>query len=130
MKKFGAVLRLYEKAVLRLSEALQREPDEFMRDSAIKRFEIAFDLSWKAAKACLEKSRGVTCASPKGCFREAYRQGIIEYDEFWLELTDLRNEAAHTYDEDLAKRIYRMLPHALARLQELATRLRQEVEGL
>ena len=125
MTKFQSILATYEKAVTRLAEAMKKEADEFMRDSAIKRFEIAFDLSWKAAKACLEESKGVTCASPKGCFREAFRQGIIEYDEFWLELTDLGNRAARTYDEELADRIYRRLPDAVAHFQDLSVRMRE-----
>ena len=88
MTRFEVPLQQFERAVLRLDEVLRLEKNEFMRDSAIKRFEMTFDLSWKAVKAFLEEFRGVPCSSPKGCFREAYRQGLLEYDEFWLELTD------------------------------------------
>ena len=42
-----AVLGQFQKAVVRLEEVLKKEKNDFIRDSAIKRFELAFDLSWK-----------------------------------------------------------------------------------
>ncbi|MBI3579390.1 MAG: nucleotidyltransferase substrate binding protein [Ignavibacteriales bacterium] len=50
---------------------------------------------------------------PKDCFREAYRQGLLSYDDAWVKLVDLRNETAHTYNEETAERIYKELPDAL-----------------
>ena len=123
MTKIEALSQQFERAILRLDEVLRLEKNEFMRDSAIKRFEITFDLSWKAVKAYLEEIKGIPCASPKGCFREAYRQGLLEYDEFWLEMTDLRNQAVHIYKEELAEQIYRVLPRALSYFQRLSSKL-------
>ncbi|PYV87138.1 MAG: nucleotidyltransferase [Acidobacteria bacterium] len=113
MTKIEALSQQFERAILRLDEVLRLEKNEFMRDSAIKRFEITFDLSWKAVKAYLEEIKGVPCASPKGCFREAYRQGM----------TDLRNQAVHIYKEELAEQIYRVLPRALSYFQRLSSKL-------
>jgi nucleotidyltransferase substrate binding protein (TIGR01987 family) len=125
MTRFQALSQQFERAVLRLDEVLRLEKDEFMRDSAIKRFEMTFDLSWKAVKAYLEEFKGVPCASPKGCFREAYRQGLLDYDEYWLELTDTRNQAVHIYQEEWAEEIYQKLPKALGYFQQLSSRLRE-----
>ena len=119
MTKSQAVSAQFARAVSRLAEVLRLEKNDFIRDSAIKRFEMAFDLSWKAVKARLEEEKGITCASPKGCFREAYRQGLLDYDEFWLELTDLRNQAVHIYKEERAEEIYQSLPKALAYFEKL-----------
>jgi len=70
-------------------------------------------------KAFLEEEKGIICVSPKECFREAYRQSIIDYDEDWIKLVDMRNETVHTYDEDNAERIYKQLPNALSHFKEL-----------
>ncbi len=70
-------------------------------------------------KALLEEEKGVVCASPKECFREAYRQSIINYTEDWIEFVDMRNETVHTYNEDDAERIYKQLPNALSHFKEL-----------
>ncbi|HCA66961.1 MAG: nucleotidyltransferase [Candidatus Jacksonbacteria bacterium RIFOXYA2_FULL_44_7] len=129
MSKLQSLLEDFEKGLLRLSEALAREKDDFIRDSAIKRFEILFDLGWKTLKAFLQEERTVKCVSPKGCFREAYKQGLIEYDNFWIEICNMRNYATHAYDEQLADYIYNQLPKVLASFNELYAAMKREAES-
>lgn len=108
-------------AVNRLSEVLQLEKNAIVRDSAIKRFEIAFDLSWKFLKTYLEDIHGIIVASPKNTFREAHKLGIIEYDSIWLSMTDDRNQIAHIYKEALAEDIFARLPLFLNQFNKLLT---------
>jgi len=115
MSKTEAITNQYKQAVQRLQEALKAPKTDMVRDSAIKRFEFCFDLAWKLLKTLLEEKKGVICASPKDCFREAYKNGLIEYDDFWLQMTDWRNEAVHTYSEQFAEAFYQKLPEALKR---------------
>lgn len=119
MTKFDAVKKQFSKAVENLSEVLSEEKSELVRDASIKRFELAFDLAWKAVKAYLETVEGTKCASPKQCFREAYRNGLIEYSDKWLDFVDMRNKTVHTYHEDLAEEIYAKLPEVLSHLKKL-----------
>lgn len=127
MKKLQALSQEFNGAVTRLEEVLKEPKTEFMRDSAIKRFELSFDLSWKLIKAFIEK-KGVSCVSPMGCFKEAYCQGLIEYEEIFVELTETRNKTVHTYDENLAERIYEDLPKALAAFRKLGEALKKATE--
>ena len=90
-----------------------------MRDSAIQRFEFTFDLSWKAIKAYLQEIHGIESFSPKGCFREAFQQGLIEYGEKWLEMVDDRNKTAHLYKEAMADKVYAKLPEYLQLFKRL-----------
>lgn len=69
-------------------------------------------MSWKAIKAFVEE-KGITCASPLDCFREAYRQGLIEYEDIWIDMVKIRNKTAHTYNEKLAEQVYAELPETL-----------------
>ena len=103
----------------RLREVLDLDETDVVRDSAIKRFEFTLDISWKMLKTFLEEEKGMICVSPKECFREAYRQSIIDYDEDWIEFVDLRNKTVHTYNEDTAEEIYGELPNALAHFEKL-----------
>ncbi len=119
MSKLEAILKQFQKAVERLESVLQQEKNEFIRDAAIQRFEFTFDLSWKLIKACLEEKGGTLCSSPKGCFREAYNQGLIEYDDFWIEMAVIRNKTSHTYSEETAEEVYAILPQALLHFQKL-----------
>lgn len=120
MEKFNAQLEQFQKALSRLKEALQAPKSTIVRDSAIQRFEFTLDLAWKTLKTHLEAQKGIVCTSPKECFREAYRQGIIVYNDEWLDLVDKRNETVHTYNEEKAEQIFLILPRAAELFQELA----------
>ena len=109
MSKLEALLEDFKKSLERLEEVLRMEKNAVVRDSSIQRFEIAFDLAWKTLKEFLAEQHGIQCGSPKSCFREAYRQGLIEYDDFWIEITDMRNETAHSYSEKTAEKVYQVL---------------------
>ena len=119
MTKFEAVAGQFEQALKRMDEALRMPKTDIVRDSAIQRFEFALDLAWKAVKAFLEEKEGIRCTSPKECFREAYRQGLIEYSDDWLRFVDMRNETVHTYNQDLAEKIFLELPSVSKRMIEL-----------
>lgn len=124
MGKYTSLYGSFEKAAERLDEVLALEETDVVRDSAIQRFEICFELAWKTLKTHLEEEHNAVCSSPRSCFREAFHQGIIKHDPFWIELTVLRNYTSHTYNEKMAKRVYEGLPEALRHFQELLKKLK------
>lgn len=119
MSKFEAIVNQFKQALQRLDEALKEPKNSIVRDSAIQRFEFSLDLAWKSIKAFLEEKKGISCSSPKDCFREAYRQALIEYDDAWIKFVDMRNETVHTYKEEVAEKIYSELPTVLKHLKTL-----------
>jgi len=124
MTKLEAQQQQFNRALKRLEEVLVVEPKtDITRDSAIQQFELTLDLAWKTAKTYLEENKGIICVSPKECFREAYRQGLLRYDDEWIQLADLRNETVHTYNEEIAERIFLQLPVAVDKFKDLATSL-------
>lgn len=122
MTKHQALIQEFDEAVKRFGEALQQNKNEFIRDSAIKRFELAYDLAWKAVKSFLIE-QGIECMSPMSCFKEAYRQGLLEYEEVWVEMVRVRNKTVHTYDEEIAEEVYAQLPEIFLSFQELIKRI-------
>lgn len=120
------IIEQFARAIERFSEALKKEKDEFVRDSAIQRFEFTFELAWKAIKSHLEDSGIVPCLSPKACFREAHKRGLIDYDTLWLDMVKLRNLTAHTYIEQVAEQVYGRLPEVLEAFQKLLASLKNE----
>lgn len=119
MSKLEAIVNQFEKSIQRLDEVLKEPKNAIIRDSAIQRFEFVLDLAWKSVKAYLEEQKGVICNSPKECFREAYHQGLIEYDDAWIKYVDMRNETVHTYKEEIADKIYAELPSTLKHFKDL-----------
>lgn len=125
MTKYEALLQQFNDALERFQEVLKEEKNEFIRDSAIKRFELVFDLSWKTVKAFLEKE-GIKCTFPRDCFREAYRGKLIDYDDVWMKMIDTRNYTVHTYSEVFAEEIYAGLPKTLTAFQKLLAALKKQ----
>ena len=124
LSKLDNLLSQFEKAINSMRAALAQHKDEFVRDSAIKRFEFTFELAWKTMKAFLEE-QGIRRESPRACFKEAFSQGIIEYEEIWLEILKLRNQTAHIYNENLAEEIYSRLPEVLIRFENLPGKIKE-----
>jgi len=81
MTKLEAITKEFNEALGEFKEVLRMRKTKVVRDSAIKRFELTFELAWKTAKAFLEDYRNVRCASPRSCVKELFNQGIIDYDE-------------------------------------------------
>ena len=96
------------KALKTLEEIVDEPYSTIVRDASIKRFEYSFDIFWKLIKDYLRVQEGIECASPKSCFREAFKVGILSEEETVkiLEMTDDRNLSTHTYDEEAIEEIY------------------------
>lgn len=112
------MLNDFENAVKRLKEVLSLNKTDIIRDSAIKRFEICFDLAWKLMKL-YAKISGLECNSPRSCFKTAFELKLIDYDEKWLEMLDDRNLTAHVYREQYADEVYSRLRGYLALFERL-----------
>ncbi len=91
---------------------------DVVRDSALQRFQIAFELCWKTLKAYLEDEHNAICTSPRNCFRAAFKIGVIDDDPFRIDLTKLRNYTVHTYNEALAEYVFVRLPSAVEKFRE------------
>ncbi|MEI6397481.1 MAG: HI0074 family nucleotidyltransferase substrate-binding subunit [Pseudomonadota bacterium] len=89
-------------AVTKLQNAVNMPKDEYMRDSVMQRFEFCIDLAWKVSK----KSMGTSTTAPKGVVREMAQNGFINDVQKWLLSIDMRNLCSHTYNEELAERVY------------------------
>jgi hypothetical protein len=44
-----------------------------------------------------EEEHNTSCTSPRTCFRAAFRNGVLDNDPFWIDLTVLRNWADYVY---------------------------------
>jgi len=113
-----AIFGSYSQSLGRLAEILKEPKTVANRDSAIKRFELTFELAWKAAKTYLG-SKGIICRSPRECFAEAFRLGLIADNPLWLKMIEDRNLSVHTYNEKLADDIYGRLKDHLQLFGEL-----------
>ncbi|WP_292467815.1 HI0074 family nucleotidyltransferase substrate-binding subunit [Methanolobus sp.] len=103
--------RVAKRALGTLQEIMDEPYSVIIRDAAIQRFEYTFEAIWKLIKEYLFEMQGVMCNSPKSCFREAFKMGLVNEAESMqtLYMTDDRNMTTHTYHEDVAEEIYKEL---------------------
>ena len=95
----------FSNALNRFSEAIHIK-DELYRegfsdiylDILVKRFEFTYEMAWKALKRYLDYL-GFDAKSPRGVFKEAYAQGILDEEQVWLDMIEMRNLSSHIYDE-------------------------------
>ena len=111
MNLLNAKYNIAVKALSTLEDILQSEITIVIRDAAIQRFEYTVEAVWKCLQAYLNEYEGIICASPKMCFRESTRVGLLNKDETRLSLVmiDDRNLTSHTYHEEVANKIYESL---------------------
>ncbi|MCM8779500.1 MAG: nucleotidyltransferase substrate binding protein [Candidatus Omnitrophica bacterium] len=112
------IFEAFGKAITRFEESLKLKKTAITRDSAIKRFELCFDLAWKSIKV-FAREQGVECYSPRECFKTAFQLKLITYNENWIKMIEDRNLTTHLYKEELADEVYQRLPIYLKLFKEL-----------
>lgn len=99
----------YRRALAKLLEgvrlAQQRPLSELEQQGLIQAFEYTHELAWKTLKDFLE-SRGVrplygSCDTT----REAFRAGLLQDGEVWMQMIESRNLTSHTYNESVAQQV-------------------------
>ena len=71
----------------------------------IQAFEFTHELAWNTLKDFLE-DRGVSSLyGSRDATREAFKRGLIENGEAWMNMIQSRNLTSHTYDETTAAEI-------------------------
>ncbi len=109
MRAFLSVEEL-EKAISTLNEALkfadqvsQNESQfKIARDACIQRFEYCIELSWKVSM----KKLGSQTKFAKPAVREMARADLIDSAEMWLDFIEARNNSSHSYDEEVAQKVF------------------------
>ncbi len=70
----------------------------------IKDFEMTYELSWKVLKKRLRQD-GHDTLGAKDVYTKAYQLGYLKSQDVWLSMIESRNQTAHVYDENDAKKI-------------------------
>lgn len=72
---------------------------EVYRDSIIKKYEILEDLTWKLLSKIF-KASGLEINNPRGCYKQAFKEGLINDIDVWNDILISRNSTAHIYHEE------------------------------
>lgn len=95
------------KAAVELAQ--QRPLSKLEEQGLIQAFEFTHELAWNTLKDFLV-NRGVqNLYGSKDTTREAFKTGLIENGEVWMDMIASRNLTSHTYDEATAAKIAAMI---------------------
>jgi nucleotidyltransferase substrate binding protein (TIGR01987 family) len=93
----------------------------------IQAFEYNHELAWNVLKDYLEEYGGHTgLIGSRDTTREAFKRGLIEDGECWMNMIKSRNLSSHTYDEETAKKLISLI----ANYFEAFTKLQDKMNSL
>ncbi len=96
----------YQQALSRLAEAValsqQRALSELEEQGLIQAFEFTHELAWNVLKDYLEAQGFVELIGSKNATRQAFKNGLLEDGEAWMDMIKARNLTSHTYQDKIA----------------------------
>lgn len=97
-----ALHELGEAVALREERALSRLEEKGL----IQSFEIVHELAWNLVKDYLEAVAGtIGLMGSKDATREAFKRGLLEDGQEWMDMIKARKLTSHVYDEATARAI-------------------------
>lgn len=109
-----------QKALESLEKALKAPKNDLARDATILRFEFCVELSWKCAK----KHMGTASTAPKQIVREMAQNDMITDVEIWIESINQKNLSSHTYNEELAEKVYEFAKSFAPYIKQLLNKMK------
>lgn len=100
--------------------------NDFIVSGIIDKFYIQFELGWKVLKELLkyEGRAEANTGSPREIIKAAYAVYDFVDENLWLSMLRERNDTAHMYDEEAARRLMR---HILRDYISAFARMRDEI---
>lgn len=97
------------KALQTLTEAVElaqtRHLSNLEEQGMIQGFEFTHELAWNVLKDYLEEKGLVGLIGSKDATRIAFKNGLIEDGEAWMDMIKARYLSSHTYNQDTAEEI-------------------------
>ncbi len=126
----------YTKALAQLKSAVElankRDLSELEKQGLIQSFEYTHELAWKTIKDFLNEKGNKEIYGSKDATREAFKYGLIDNGEIWMDMIKSRNDTSHTYNEETANEITKAILNyyhsAFEQLFEKLTGLKSKVQ--
>lgn len=83
--------------------SLQRELSMLEKQGLIQAFEYTHELAWNVMKDFFLYQGNSAIRGSRDAIREAFKYGLIEDGEIWMETIQTRNQTSHAYDRRMAE---------------------------
>ena len=106
--------------VIRLNEEEENEDpqeqkiaiDEMLKEGLIQRFEYTHELAWNVMKDYAEYQGNNNAKASRDATREAFKMGLIDHADDWMDMVKSRNDTSHTYNSETAEDIFHKIVSA------------------
>lgn len=96
----------FSKALSQLTKFIEKGAlNEFEQQGLIQSFECTYELAWNTLKDYFEAQGEANIHGSRDAFRLAFKRGLIEDGETWMDMITSRILTSHTYNEDIAEKI-------------------------
>ncbi len=96
----------YSKAIRQLARFIEKgELNEMEEQGLIQSFEYTYELAWNTLKDFFEAQGESNLLGSRDAFRLAFKRGLVEDGEAWMEMVKTRSLTSHTYSEELARAV-------------------------
>lgn len=103
----------FKKAFRQLNDAVELSQTRGLslleKQGLIQAFEFTHELSWNLLKDYLEYQGNQDIRGSRDAIREAFKVGLIQDGEAWMETIKARNLTSHAYDEELVQNAFRAI---------------------
>lgn len=121
----------YQRASKQLSNAVElenkRELNDLEKQGLVQAFEFVFEIAWNLMKDYFLYQGNPDITGSRDAIRTAFKLGLIENGEGWMEMIKSRNQSSHTYNEAVANEICKKI---VSLYQPLFISFRLKMENL
>ena len=96
----------FSKALSQLTKFIEKGAlNELEKQGLIQAFEYNFELAWNTLKDYFEDQGETNIHGSRDAFRLAFKRGLVENGEIWMDMIQSRTLTSHTYNEEVAEKI-------------------------
>ena len=108
----------------------QRALNKTEEKGLIKSFEFTYEMAWNTIKDYFENQGEVNIQGSRDTIRLAFKRGLIENGQIWMDMIDDRVKTVHTYNketaDEIAQKIIQNYYNEFIGLQKKLSQLKEE----
>lgn len=132
-QRFNNFIKAFETLRRGVELAGQRNLTELEQQGLVQGFEFTHELAWNVLKDYLEGKGLSGIIGSKDATRAAFKNGLIDDGEAWMDMIKARNLSSHTYNletaEEISQNILRRFYPAFEQMHQKFTALADQVES-
>ena len=111
-KKFSEAIEYVKYNILETNEEIENSAsilNDIIKQGLIQCFEYTHELAWNVMKDYAEYQGNSDITGSRDAIREAFKMKLISDGKVWMNMIENRNRTSHTYNEETATEIYRLI---------------------